>query len=178
MRALLAAITPDAAPPADPDPFPTIEKSVTGVDVPWPDWAWWAIGAVALVLFIGLVFLIVWLARRKFATPPPSPRVIAQLELRALRENSSGMDAYAFGVAVSDVLRKFIAGQFGLQAPAQTSPEFLASIAKSARFTDADRSLLGAFLEQCDLRKFARVEAAENESLLQSAYAFVESASQ
>lgn len=170
--------TPAGAPPADVDPFPGMEKKLPPTDVPWPDWAWWIIGAIALVLLALLVWLIVWAVRRKMAVTPLTPRAIAQQALQALRSRVQTEDAYGFAVAVSDVLRTFISAQFSLRATSQTSPEFLAEISGTARFSEADRSLLATFLEQCDLRKFARVEASDNEALLNSASAFVESASQ
>jgi len=191
MNLLLAAITqtppanptPNSAPavpPAPPevDPFPGMEKKLPPTDVPWPDWAWWVIGAVAVILLGLLIWLIVALVRRKVAAVPLTPRAIAQRALEALRASVHNQDAYAFAVAVSDVLRTFISAQFSLRATSQTSPEFLAEISGMSRFSEADRTLLAAFLEQCDLRKFARVEASDNEALLGSASAFVDSASQ
>jgi hypothetical protein len=43
-------------------------------------------------------------------------------------------------------------------------------------FTAGDRTLLGHFLEKCDLIKFARVQAtsADNSDLVESALAFVQ----
>jgi hypothetical protein len=79
-------------------------------------------------------------------------------------------------VEVSDVLRIYISGHFALFATQQTSPEFLASISTSPRFSSEDRELLAKFLERCDLIKFARIEADSNENmkLLGEAVAFVE----
>jgi hypothetical protein len=173
MKLLLAAIVP---PPDGGDPLTGLRENAPPVEVPWPDWVWWAIGGGALLLITALILVGVWLARRQLATQPPSPRHIALRELHQLRTSGAGMDAYAFGVAVSDILRTYISQYYSLHATQQTSPEFLASIATSARFSDAERRLLAAFLEQCDLRKYARVQAEDNEALLASAYAFIESA--
>jgi hypothetical protein len=174
---ILAAITPTpAAPP--PDPLAGLRDNAPLVEVPWPTWAWWAIGAGAVVIIALLVWLGIWLARRKVKTPPPSPRAIALRELEALRAKVAHLEPYAFSVAVSDVLRTYISAHFNLHATQQTSPEFLTIIATSARFTDDDRRLLAAFLERCDLLKFARVEVGsdENSALLQAATAFVQGA--
>ena len=189
MNLLLAAIsqTPPApgpgpatpsGPPAETDPFPQMEKTLAPTGVPWPDWAWWLIIAGAIVVLLVVLWLLIRLARRQAATLPLTPRAIAQRELQALRANVTGMDPYAFAVAVSDVLRAFISAQFSLRATSQTSPEFLTEISGSKKFSEADHALLATFLEQCDLRKFARVDASDNEALLASASAFVESASQ
>ena len=87
------------------------------------------------------------------------------------------MEPYQFSVAVSDVLRTFISNaKFHLPATRLTSPEFLAAIAGSAMFSDADRGLLSHFLGKCDMIKFARVEAtgADNVELVEKAFAFVQ----
>ena len=79
---------------------------------------------------------------------------------------------------VSDVLRTYVSGQFDLRATSQTSPEFLASIADSPRFSKEDKGLLATFLDRCDMLKFARIEAhaEENNELLGAAAAFVQGA--
>jgi hypothetical protein len=169
MIAFLAAIAPSPE-----DPLAGLAENKPPVNVPWPPWVWWAIGAGAVIVLGLLIWLIVYLARQKKTTPPLSPRALALLKLKALRDTASGMDAYAFAVAVSDVLRGYISQHYSIQATQQTSPEFLASIATSSRFSDEDRRLLAAFLEQCDLRKFARVDTAEDEALLTAATNFVQ----
>ena len=173
---ILAAITP--APEAPPDPLAGLRDNAPDVVVPWPEWVWWAIAGGALVFAALLLWLGIWLLLRKSKTPPPSPRAIALRQLEALRARVAQLAPYAFSVAVSDVLRTYISAHFNLHATQQTSPEFLASIASSPRFTDDDRRLLAAFLERCDLLKFARVEAGsdENTALLQAATAFVQGA--
>lgn len=173
MKNFLAAIVPS---PDEIDPLSGLKENAPPVEVPWPDWVWWAIIGGGIVLLTVLAIVGVKIARRQMASQPPSPRHIALRDLHQLRTTGKDMDAYAFGVAVSDILRTYIAQYYSLHATQQTSPEFLASIATSARFSDAERRLLAAFLEQCDLRKYAREQAGDNEALLQSAYAFIESA--
>lgn len=176
---ILAAIQP-AAPSAEPapDPLAGFRENPQPVDVPWPPWVWWAIGVGAVIALVLLVVLVVWLARRKPAVPPPTPRMIALRALEELRAHIRELEAYAFSVRVSDVLRTYVSGQFDLHATTQTSPEFLASIAGSPRFSEEDKGLLATFLERCDLLKFARIEAhaEENGELLGAAAAFVQGA--
>jgi len=172
---ILAAIKPG---PPEADPLAGLRANAPPVDIPWPSWVWWAIG-VGAVIALGLtVWLIVWIKSRRPATPPPSPRVIALKELEELRARVREFDPHAFSFKVSDVLRTYAALQFRLQATSQTSPEFLASIADSPIFTDGDRNLLSTFLDRCDMLKFARVEAhdEENSELLGEAAAFVQGA--
>ncbi len=176
---ILAAIQ-SAPPPAAPvpDPLAGLRENAPPVDVPWPPWVWWAIGIGAVIALALLVWFIVWLVRRKPAAPPPTPRQIALRALEDLRAHIRELDPYAFSVRVSDVLRTYVSGQFALHATTQTSPEFLASIAESARFSEGDKALLATFLERCDMLKFARVEAhaEENSELLGAAAAFVQGA--
>ncbi len=170
---ILAAATPEV-----PDPLAGLRDNAALVEVPWPAWVWWAIGAGAVVVIALLVCFGFWLSRRAKKTPPPTPRSIAQRALEALRAKAAQLEPYTFSVVVSDVLRTYISAHFHLRATQQTSPEFLASIASSPRFTDDDRRLLAAFLDRCDLLKFARVEVGsdENSALLQAASAFVQGA--
>ena len=170
---MLAAIQP--APPA-PDPLAGLRGNAPPVDVPWPPWVWWAIGIGAVVALALVVWLVVWLVNRKPKTPPPTPRQIALRALDELRAHVRDYDSYTFSIRVSDVLRTYVNAHFGIQATTQTSPEFLAGIADSPRFSGEDRKLLAAFLERCDMLKFARIEAhsEENTELLGPAEAFVQ----
>ena len=102
--------------------------------------------------------------------------MIALRALDELRGHIGELDSYAFSIRASDVLRTYGSGHFKLHATTQTSPEFLASIADSPRFSAVDKQLLATFLDRCDMLKFARVEAhaEENGELLTAATAFVQ----
>jgi hypothetical protein len=158
------------------DPLAELRDTVNLVEIPWPEWVWWAIAAGVVLLLSLLGWLIVRVAKNRPKTAPPTPREIAIRELNALRGKMLSADSYPFSVEVSDVLRTFISGHFSLFATQQTSPEFLTSISSSPRFSLEDRELLARFLERCDLIKFARIEADsdENIKLLGEAVAFVE----
>lgn len=174
---ILAAITPTPDTPLD--PLAGLRDNAPLVEVPWPTWMWVVNVVLGLIFLAAQIKLLLWLrSLSKKKTPPPSPRAIALRELEELRAKVAQLEPYTFSVAVSDVLRTYISAHFNLHATQQTSPEFLASIATSARFTDDDRRLLAAFLERCDLLKFARVEVGSNENsaLLQAATAFVQGA--
>jgi hypothetical protein len=158
------------------DPLAGLRDNASTVSVPWPPWVWWCIGVGAVVLVALLIWLGRWLAKRKPKTIPPTPRQIALRALDDLRARAGTAEPYEFSVTVSDVLRTYIAGCYGLYATQQTSPEFLSSIASAPEFTTEDRQLLAVFLDRCDLLKFARIEARaeENAELLRAASAFVQ----
>lgn len=168
-----AGVTP---PDAKPDPLADLRGIAPPVDVPWPPWVWWAIGVGAVIVVALLTWLVVWLVKRKPKTPPPTARQIALRELEELRAHIRELDPYAFSIRVSDVLRTYVSGHYKLPVTSQTSPEFLASIADSPRFSPEDKKLLATFLERCDMLKFARIEAhaEENGELLSAAAAFAQ----
>jgi Domain of unknown function (DUF4381) len=177
----IAAITPDpnAVPqPPEPDPLAELRDPVRLVEVPWPEWVWWAIGAGSALALALLAWIIVRIVRNRPKTPPPTAREIAIRELNTLRGRMLTAESYPFSVEISDVLRKYISAHYSLHATQQTSPEFLASISDSPRFSAGDRELLAKFLERCDMIKFARIEADANENvkLMGEAVAFVEGA--
>lgn len=178
LAAIQPAKPPASAPPAAPapDPLADLRAIAPPVDVPWPPWVWWAIGVGSVIVLALLVWLLVWLVNRKPKTPPPTARQIALRALEELRAHARELDSYAFSIRVSDVLRTYVSGHYKLQVTSQTSPEFLASIADSPRFSPEDKKLLATFLGRCDMLKFARVEAhaEENGELLGAAAAFAQ----
>jgi hypothetical protein len=146
------------------------------VDVfPWPAWMV-ATAAGLTLLLIGLaLWLIVRWVKKRPAPPPPTPREVALAELSRARGQIETLDPYAFSILVSDSLRRYLAAQFQLRATEQTSPEFLESVRSHPRFSQEETALLATFLEQCDLIKFARIEATQEDSaaLLDQAVLFV-----
>ena len=169
---MIAALT--TPPPAESPPLRDIAPAF---DVfPYPTWMLVIAGIVVLSMIGGFIYVIFHVLGNRIAPPPPSPRNIALRELEALRALVRSSEPYAFSIAVSDVLRRYVSAQFRVRATQQTSPEFLAAIAESVKFGDADRRLLAEFLERCDLIKFAHIDAdaADNERLLASAIAFVQ----
>lgn len=163
-----------ATPPPEPPPLRDIAPAF---DVfPYPTWMLVVAGLIALCVVGGLIYVIVRLLSNRTPPPPPSPRTITLRELEGLRALVRSTEPYAFSIAVSDVLRRYVSAQYRVRATQQTSPEFLAAIAESVKFGDDDRRLLAEFLERCDLIKFAHIDAdaADNERLLASAIAFAQ----
>ena len=81
-----------------------------------------------------------------------------------------------FATEVSDTLRWYLEERFDFHAPERTTEEFLHEL-QSTRLLDAtQKESLGAFLQGCDLVKFARYEPTETElsDLHRAAYRLVE----
>lgn len=173
---ILAALTQSTPAPGSTPGEELIKDIAPPVWVfPYPTWMVVTAGIVVLLLLIGAALLIRRWIKNRPAPLPPTPRSIALRALEHLRGEVKSLDPYDFSISVSEVLRSYVGAAYGLHAPQQTSPEFLAAIAGSPRFSDSDRKLLAEFLEHCDLIKFARVQADSGDSLrlLDSAFAFV-----
>ena len=136
----------------------------------------WVIYAAAFVLLaiVGFVgyFILRWRRRPK---PEISPRTRALELLSRARGEIAQLNPYQFSIRVSDILRRYVTEQYRLPVTRQTSVEFLETLASASPFSEDERSLLGDFLNRCDLIKFARYEAttADSELLLEEATRFV-----
>lgn len=133
---------------------------------------------IFLVSFAGLclVGLIVWLWKRKPKPQlPKTPREVALEELELAAREIETANPYQFSIRVSDILRRYVTGQYGLPLTRQTSIEFLIALSRLSSFSANEKSLLEDFLNRCDLIKFARYEAsaADSRLLLEEATRFV-----
>ena len=173
---ILAALTQSTPAPSGAPEEDLIKDIAPPVWVfPYPTWMVVTAAVIALLLLIGAALLIRRAIKNRPVPPPPTPRSIALRALERLRGDVKSLDPYDFSIAVSDVLRTYVGAAYGLHAPQQTSPEFLAAISSSPKFSAGDRKLLAEFLETCDLIKFARIHAsvADSARLLENAQAFV-----
>jgi hypothetical protein len=123
-------------------------------------WLWWTLAVVGVVA----VALTVWfLLRRKRLVAriaiviPPHVRAREKLA-EALRFVG---DPKLFCTMVSDTARVYLEERFKLRAPERTTEEFLIELRTSPHLTRDQKQSLGAFLESCDLVKFARFEPTE-----------------
>lgn len=137
----------------------------------------WVIFAAAF-LILALLGLAVWLFLRWRQRPKPerSPRSRTLELLERARSEITQLSPYQFSIRVSDILRRYVVEQYHLPSTRQTSIEFLEAIANASNFSEDDKSLLGDFLNRCDLIKFARYDAtrADSELLLDEATRFVQ----
>jgi hypothetical protein len=136
---------------------------------------WVVIAGVAAA--VALIALAAWLIRRWRKRPAvvKSPRERALEQLSRIGADIEQADPYAFSIRVSDILRSYVTEQYQLPVTRQTSVEFLNALAASSPFSDAEKELLGDFLNRCDLIKFARYDAtvADSRHLLDHAMSFV-----
>jgi len=139
-----------------------------------PPWVIFA-GVLVALLLAGLVGW--WIRERlRRPKPQPSPRDRAVELLNRIRAEMETLNPYQFSIRVSDILRRYVTEQYALPVTRQTSVEFLAALAKASPFSDDEKSLLGDFLNRCDLIKFARYDATIEDSrlLLEEATRFVQ----
>lgn len=120
---------------------------------------------VALALFVGL--LTRHRRRRPGAKPLPivAPHKIAGDALHALKQEEWTPEP--FFVALSQILRTYLAGRYNLHAPESTTEEL------TRELPSEHQALLSDFFEQADLVKFARADAQQD--VMQTAFSTVES---
>jgi hypothetical protein len=141
-----------------------------------PPWVIFA-GALVALLFAG--WLGWWIRRRwQRPKPQPSPRERTLDLLDRISREMEILSPYQFSIRVSDILRRYVTEQYQLPVTRQTSVEFLAALTKASPFSDDEKLLLEDFLSRCDLIKFARYDATNEDSrlLIEEATRFVKGA--
>ena len=145
--------------------------------VPLPHEWWW----LWLVLAAAAAAITFWLWRRRhqsgasaFVAAPPTPYETAIRELRRLREEKPPVEE--FYTRLSDIVRQYLEGQMGLRAPERTTEEFLYEVSRDQSLSANHRELLGAFLQEADLVKFAKFQPGTEEMrrAMEAAEKFVE----
>lgn len=142
------------------------------------DWrALWPPLAIALALLLaGIAF---WLWRRGSSRRIQiSAYEAARNRLAALARDGSPTPELldAWYVELSAIVRRYLEDRFNLRAPELTTEEFLREARRTAELTEAHRSLLTQFLEDCDRVKFAgyRPDNAESQAAFERAETFIE----
>ncbi len=167
----------------DPTQFRDIKDAVPLPVPPWSAERWKAIAkwsAAGAAIVAGVVVATLWLVRRarRRALRPQAPHDWAFDQLRALLDEQwieQGL-VREFFYRLSEITRIYIELRFGLKAAEQTTEEFLAAAHESPRIRGGHKSLLAAFLQACDLVKYARYQpvSEEIERAFHSARDFVE----
>jgi hypothetical protein len=102
-----------------------------------------------------------FLNRERRARPGPPPRPAHEVALGELdRLRARGLVAQGafkeYYSALTGIVRTYLEHRFGVRAPEMTTEEFLLATARDGRLIAAHRRLLGEFLGESDLVKFAR----------------------
>lgn len=120
---------------------------------------WWIALALALVAAATWGFR-AWRARRPAPAPPPA-RVATPAETALARLDTLAGDGFgtpgaarAFAFALSEILREYLAGHYGIDALEATTSELLER-AVATGLTPAERAWLRAACEELDGVKFA-----------------------
>jgi hypothetical protein len=134
-------------------------KAPEPIPIDWRPYYWMGGTLLGLVLLAALAYrLLVRPKRAVAAPPPPPPHVVALAALDALRarafvEKGAFKDFYS---TLSDIVRRYLEDRFHVRAPEMTTEEFLLATSRDGRVAAAHRRLLGDFLVESDLVKFAR----------------------
>ena len=137
-------------------------------------------GVLAVLLAIGaLVYRLRMRPRRAAPAPPPLPphviaiRALESLRARSLVEHGAFKEFYS---SLSDIVRRYLEDRFRVRAPEMTTEEFLLVTSRDGRLAPPHRRLLGEFLTESDLVKFARhlPTMADSERAFDAARRFVE----
>jgi hypothetical protein len=137
-------------------------------EVPF-DWQPYGIAAAAVVV-VGLLgaafFYLLNRPRRQRALPPRPPHELALTALNRLRARGLIQQGHfeEYYVQLSSIVRRYLEDRFQIRAPEMTTEEFLSTLATDGRLIGPHRRLLGEFLSQADLVKFARHLPSLNDS--------------
>lgn len=145
---------------AAPDTFPGELRDIAPpIDLPEPAmWPYYAAGA--LCLLGGAMFW--WLRRRRAAAVAAEaaealiPRPAHEVALEGLTELTID-DPKVFYVALTETLRRYLAGRFGVEEVDATASELLAVLFRKAEIAEQHRRLLADLFAEADLVKFAGV---------------------
>lgn len=147
-----------------------------------PDWLvnyWWI-----LLILIAVCFVAFRLWKRYQTTgrllpkkPEPTPYEVAISGLRGLKEKKlweNGMEKDYF-TELTDILRTYLYGRFGINAMEMTSRQILAALSANKETKDK-RPMIRQILDMADFVKFAKVRPlpADNIQSLDNAMTFVE----
>lgn len=155
---ILAVVQKVSATNAPPTPTPTRLEDIRGpIDLallaPWM--------TRALLVAVPLALLAwVWWRRRRSAPTPEQVRESAAARARNRLSEAWGFleQPERFCTLLSEIVRVYLEERFGLRAPDRTTEEFLEGLRESLALDLRHKEMLGEFLTQCDLVKFARGE--------------------
>lgn len=112
------------------------------------------------VLVAAAVFYALRRKKAPVAAPPRPAWEVAFQRLRELKMRNLPMNgrSEAYYVDLTAILRYYLEDRFGLNAPEQTTQEFLEAASSGALVSPDQQEFLAAFLRHSDRVKFARLE--------------------
>jgi len=151
-------------------------KPLRRIERPLP---WWPLAAGGGAVVLAALAFLYWRRRRRPPLAPPRPaHEIAFEALERLRRTDFA-DAEAvrrFHFEISEVVRAYVEGRFGLNATDLTTEEIVARLGGVRGLGGDERDLLRGFLGATDRVKFAAHEPSEEEirATYENALTFVE----
>jgi hypothetical protein len=157
-------------------------RDITGTLSPKPSLKRVVLKAVLIAVSVAAiagagVLAWLWLRRRRRNVPPVAPELLAlqaleQLGRRDWIEVGRARDYY---YELTEIVRAYIERKFSLAAPEMTTEEFLNALARKPGALPYDSYRLRAFLEACDLVKYAAFSPLRTDAdqALMTARAFV-----
>jgi hypothetical protein len=169
-------------------PVDTAEASIKDIkgtlDEPtdWKEYlpyVYWGLGIIAALILIIYLYKKLMKKQPKPVEPPKPaepPHVTAIRELEKIREHKLWQEGKVkeYYTAITDVLRLYIEGRYGVMAMELTSDEIM-SVMKSQVIDNVSKEKLGQILSLADFVKFAKAKPidVEHELTLSNAFEFV-----
>ncbi len=162
---------------------PTDPRDITGTVTlnrpPLSPRAWVILIAATLIGAALFVLLIRWILHRQAQPPPPIPPEVSALQALADLEKQDhfARDEFReFYYGLTSIVREYVERKFKIAAPEMTTDEFLRRLTRDHTALPYETDRLGAFLEACDLVKYAasRPRSEDGQAALATARAFVQ----
>lgn len=148
----------------DPSHFRDI-KGVVDIAMPFDAMRAATIAAIAIAVLLSLAWI--WFLLRgtlRGAAPlPPDQQALRDLAALEARKLPQAGRVHEFYVAITDIVRGYVEGRFGIRAPELTTPEFLREARRASAITESHQALLANFLRGADLVKFGGVRPTKDQ---------------
>jgi len=147
------------APPLQQLKVPDDIRDIAGpifIPNPWL-WLWYVVGGIILIL----VLWVIWLIWKKYSRKSTRRLELAHERAFRLIEEAKLLmipeKANEYSTAVSNAMREYIETRFNMKSTNRTTHEFMVGLRKmKSKGVAKHTELLGKFLDNCDLAKFAR----------------------
>jgi len=157
-------------------------RDITGTLLPpKPPMSRWRMGLIAGVVAGVLAGAYAAYRLIRHRRSRPAPPILPEIWALAALTELAGMDWFEragvreYYYRLTEIVRRYIERQFGLAAPEMTTQEFLSTLARNRSALPYDTERLRAFLEACDIVKYAayRPLPDDAEEAMRAARAFV-----